>query len=70
MNRMDEIVDVGAFRCPKWYAEGMMLLIELEAIKQKKLVIPDIDTRCNDWLIGNGFAPLPQASQSNKGRMT
>lgn len=46
----DEIVDVGAFRRPVWYAEGLMALIALEAAKQGKVEHDAAMKEANEWL--------------------
>ena len=58
--RMEAIVDVGAFRCPQWLADGLMCLIELEALKQGRgrMTEQEVYAHCDDWLVGNGFMPL------------
>jgi hypothetical protein len=64
--RMNEIVNVGAFDCPRWFAEGLTCLIELEAVKQEVGVMSkkEVEAHCNGWLIGNGFAPLRRSQAS------
>jgi hypothetical protein len=56
-NPMNRIVDVGAFQCPAWFAEGLMALIALEAASQCKCSKEKADKEATDWLVANGFEP-------------
>lgn len=53
-----EVIDCGAFRCPLWFAEGLVALIALEAAAQGKYSWDSAVAKANDWLVGNGFMPL------------
>ena len=46
----DELVDCGAIRCPVWFAEGLMVLIELEARDQGLKAGKDADKNADEWL--------------------
>lgn len=70
---MEEKVDVGAFICPRWYAEGLMILIALEAKQQGKLrqvSWEQLWDESDDWLAGNGFAPLKRKAQPERARQS
>jgi len=56
-NPMNRIVDVGAFECPRWFAEGLMALIALEAAEQGKCKREDAMKEADEWLASNGFKP-------------
>jgi hypothetical protein len=53
---MKEIVDVGAFRCPRWFAEGLMALIALEAANQGKIPKKAAVEEADAWLEANGYS--------------
>lgn len=59
-DRMSAIVDVGAFKCPMWIADGLMVLMEIECLEQHPGHLDEkkVWEHADDWLIGNGFAPL------------
>jgi hypothetical protein len=46
----DGLVDVGAFRCPEWFAEALMVLIELEARDQGLRGGKDANKNADAWL--------------------
>jgi len=50
-----EIVDCGAIRCPEWFAEALLVLIELEAEKQGLKAGKDAHKNAEAWL--DKYAP-------------
>ncbi len=62
---MQETVDVGAFKCPRWFAEGLMILISLEGLAQGKLKgrREEIEKESDDWLVENGFGPIRKRAE-------
>ena len=61
-----EIVDCGAIRCPLWFAEALMVLIELEAHDRKLKAGRDARKNAEEWLRKYAPAP-PSASRDKKG---
>jgi hypothetical protein len=54
-NPMNAIVDVGAFKCQRWFAEALMALIALEAAEQGKCPRDAAIKEADEWLANNGF---------------
>jgi hypothetical protein len=51
----EQIVDVGAFRCPEWFAEAMLVMIELAARDKGLKAGKDADKNTDAWL--SKYAP-------------
>ena len=58
MSDGNEIVNLGAIQVPAWFAEALMILIELEARDQGLKAGKDADKNADAWLAK--YAPSEQ----------